>query len=345
MLTTSRPAGRHHHEQSSDVVEALTRAGLVAAGDTERALDVVDHALDHGHEGGGSLRQRLPEVAGYLGAAFVAAAVALLVAREWADLGLAVRVGLLAAVSIVLLGGAATVVRLSGGRNAVRTAARTVSRRLASTLATGGAAAGAGAVGVWLVDLEESGHDLQDGSVIGLGAGSTLVVLALTGYFLAPSLLGQLATFAGTAYTAVFLVQTVELPPELWAGLALYAVGALWLTLAEGGLWTERQAARGLGLAVALLGAQTTMGQGDRWIAYALTSVLAVAGFAVYMGNRAWPYLAAGVVGFTVVVPEIVLDVTDGSSLGTGLALLAAGGTLLGASLVGVRLHRVADRE
>ena len=75
------------------------------------------------------------------------------------------------------------------------------------------------------------------------------------------------------------------------------------------------------------------------WVGYLVTILVAVAGFALYVVRRAWPYLAVGVVGVTLAVPEALLDWTEGS-LGTAGVLLVAGITLLGASLLGLRLRK-----
>jgi hypothetical protein len=288
----------------------------------------------------------LPEIAGYLGAAFVTAAVVLLVAREWADLALGARVGLLAAVSVLLLGSAAVLVRLGGGVAAVRSPDQVVRRRLASTLATGGAVAGAGAVLVGMLELADQPGDLRDGTLVGVAAGGTLLVLALVGYLISPSLLGQAAAAFGATYTTLFLAQAIDLEEPWWTGAALVPLGAVWLLLAERRWWDEVLAARGFGLTLALFGAQSTLMDGEHdLVGYVLTGAVAVAGFGLYVALRAWPYLAAGVVALTLLVPEVVLDLTDGSSLGTGLALLAAGITLLGSALLGMRLHRAHERE
>jgi hypothetical protein len=213
--------------------------------------------------------------------------------------------------------------------------------RLASTLATGGGAAGAAAVLIWLVDVGQEPGSLRDGALIGLGAGVTLALLAVLGYVPAPTLLGQGATAVGAVLTAVFGVQAVATEPNgLSTGAALLAVGIGWLALAEAGWWRERLGSRVIGLLLAVGGAQAAVaGPDDRWVGYLLTLLVAVACFATYAAARAWPYLAAGVAGLTVVVPEAVLDWTDGSSVGTGAALLAAGATLLGASVAGLRLR------
>ena len=75
------------------------------------------------------------------------------------------------------------------------------------------------------------------------------------------------------------------------------------------------------------------------------TSAVAVAGFAGYLATRAWPHLAVGVIGLTLVVPEAMHDLF-GQSLGAAGVLLVAGVTLLGAALLGLRLrHEVAASD
>lgn len=66
--------------------------------------------------------------------------------------------------------------------------------------------------------------------------------------------------------------------------------------------------------------------------------LVAAIGIALYLGRRAWPYLAAAVVAVTLVVPEAVSDWT-GDSLGAIGAVLVTGVTLLVASFAGYRVR------
>ena len=61
-----------------------------------------------------------------------------------------------------------------------------------------------------------------------------------------------------------------------------------------------------------------------------------------YAQIREWVVLAGGVVGATLVVPEFLYDVTDGS-LGASGVMLVAGVTLLAGSLAGLRIRRNPD--
>ena len=74
-------------------------------------------------------------------------------------------------------------------------------------------------------------------------------------------------------------------------------------------------------------------------MAYVATAVVGAVSFWVYVVTRAWPYLAAGVVGVTLAVPEALSDWFDGA-LGAAGVLLATGVTLLLAALAGLRLRQ-----
>jgi hypothetical protein len=122
--------------------------------------------------------------------------------------------------------------------------------------------------------------------------------------------------------------------------LTLLGLGVGWLVLAEAGAFREPVVARFVGVGLALFGGQLALGE-QSWLAYLLTLAVALAGFGLYLRTVSWPYLVAGVLGITLVVPEAVADWTDGS-LGVAGGVLVAGLTLLGASLAGLRVRREA---
>jgi hypothetical protein len=84
--------------------------------------------------------------------------------------------------------------------------------------------------------------------------------------------------------------------------------------------------------------------EAQNYLGYALTALVAGICFAVYTRIREWVVLAGGVIGATLVVPEFLYDVTDGS-LGASGVLLVAGVTLLAGSLAGLRIRRAPDPE
>ncbi len=326
---------------------ALEHQGLLDPQHHDEALTTLDRAL------AGSvprpaeptaLRRRLVELAAYVGGAFVVAAGVLFAAQEWADLSVTQRVGLLGGVAAVLAAAGVAVVVVSGGRRVVLEPVHDVRRRLAAALVTGAGFATAAAVLVALIDwVERTSSEQENGELVGLAASATLLVLALLGYVYVPSLVGQLAAAVASMYLVPFALMALDLEGAVLHGLVVVGVGAVWILLAETGRWRELLAARVVGAAMLVVGAQVPIGSDYPWVAYAGLAVVALVGFTLYVAERAWPYLVAGVAGVTLAVPEALLDWTEGS-LGTAGVLLVAGVTLLGASLFGLRLRSETER-
>lgn len=317
------------------MVTALVERGLVDPARSAEAIAVVSPLLPQETvPGSAPVRRRLAEVTGYVGAAFVVGAAVLFLSTTWADLGAWTQVTLLLA-SAVVLGAAGAAVALTGSRLAV-VAVMAVRRRLASVLLTAAAGCAAFAVGVALAQTSASEE------LVVLLAAVTALLVVLVGYRLAPSVVGQL----GAAVSAVTMVpsglgslnsDTQSIAP---LALALLAVGGIWMVAAERHWWHEAEAARVVGCVIALVGAQMpVLARDEVWLGYLLTSAVALAAFAGYLASRAWPHLATGVVGLTLVVPEALHDLY-GESLGAAGVLLAAGVTLLGAALLGLRLRQ-----
>ncbi len=339
-MTTSVTPRKVHDRRVLPVIAALEEHGLVDAARHDEAVEVADRALGGQVVESATLRRRLAELAGYVGGALVVAAGALFVAGQWESLSVPVRVGLFAGGAVLLFVAGVTVGLTGGGLAVLRDGTQPVRQRLASVLFTAGAASAATAVIVWLVDVIESrGTEAEQGSLIGVGGSLTLIVLAAVGYRLAPTLVGQAAIAVGAAYAFPFTLDSIgdiELVP---LGMLFLALGVVWLVLAERGIWRELVAGRVIGAVFALVGAQIPVGSDQAWVGYLVTLLVAVAGFTMYVRLRAWPYLAVGVVGVTLAVPEALLDWTEGT-LGTAGVLLVAGVTLLGASLLGLRLRK-----
>ncbi len=274
-----------------------------------------------------ALRRVFGEVAGYLGASFVIGATLLFLGDEWETLGRSGRVTLLAATAALLFG---------AGLAVRRRVADEVSRRLASTLFTAAAAAAGFAT---FAGLENPPDDTAP-----LAGTLTALIVVIAGYLSARSALGQLgvAVAAFSVHTAFLAVIDAYEAPAYSVGMLL--LGLIWTALAGLRLVREHRLALGIAVTYGLAGAQTLViaGQGDEKLGYALTALVAVACFAAYVRSREWVVLAGGVIGATVVVPEFLYDVTDGS-LGASGVLLVAGVTLLGGSLLGLRIRRAAE--
>ena len=321
------------------VVDALVAAGLVDASRRDDAQRVVSGALGAPQRKVSS-RALLVEIAAYVGGALVVASIGLFLAQYWAEFSGTVQVTALAAIGAVLAAAGFAVSRVGPGYAALRAGRDDVRRRLASALLTAAAAAAGIAVGR-LVDLRVGGAVENESWPIVAGA-LTALVLAAAAYAYAPSVLGQVAMTGAIlmSTTGIWALLDEDQADTWWPGIAFMAIGALWLAGAEGRLFREVVQARAIGAALTLFGAQFTLFGGDHnGVSYLLMFVASVAAFAMYVRQVAWPYLVVGVVGITLVVPEAVIDWTDGS-LGPAGAVLVAGVTLLGASLAGFRVRR-----
>ncbi len=340
-----------HHDCMNDpdaarVVDSLVAAELLDPSVRARAVEVVTGSLAGpsfppagGPEPSAAVRglPRLVEVVAYLGGALVLAAGALFLFEEWGSLGFGTRVTLLGVVAVVL--GAAGLLGSRGLDGGSRDQRHDVRRRLAGSLLTGAALAVAFLVGHVLEQvLDPDYRGVFWPAVVGAAAG---VVVAAAGYLRASTAVGLVGLMAGLLTAVGTLVDGIDTLGSSGDafGVALFAIGALWLVATEAGLFRELTIARTLGVGVALFGAQVPAIDGTHaWLGYALTLAVAVAGIAVYLPRTAWPYLAGAVIAVTLVVPEAVSDWTDGSLGATG-GVLVAGITLLAASFAGYRLR------
>jgi Predicted membrane protein (DUF2157) len=288
------------------------------------------------------LRRRLGEIAAYLGASFVVGATLLFLSEEWDTLGRTGRFSILAAMAAILFGSGVAVRSRAAqpGNHWWRPwAGDSVRRRLSSTLLTGAAAAVSFATYVSL-DATAQDHTAPDNapfvaSVVGLA-------VVIVGYLLARSALGQLGTAvaAFAAYGSLLDLLNVDEPDAF--GFGMLGLGAVWVVLAWCRLVTERRFALAIAVTFGLIGAQLVVvggSEAQHFLGYALTALVAGICFTAYAQLREWVVLAGGVVGATLVVPEFLYDMTDGS-LGASGVMLVAGVTLLAGSLAGLRIRR-----
>jgi Predicted membrane protein (DUF2157) len=328
------------------VVTDLVAAGLVERHRAVEAERVVRRSLEQEqpHPATPATSRRPPvrqgartmlvEIAGYVGSALVLASVGLLLAQLWDGFSETLQVAILAMIAVLLAGAGIAVSRVGGGLGELASGRDEMRRRLTSTLLTAAALSAAFAV------AQQATFAVDDFSSVvpSLLGGVTMAVLAAVGYRYAHSALGLVA-IAGAVLQVC--VTAAEDGSALTNGVTLLAVAAAWLALTELTLLLrERAVARSLGVTLALAGAQVVLvGGGHDNLAYALTAGVAAAGFLLYLRTAAWPYLVAGVLGITLVVPEAVMGWTD-DSLGPAGGVLVAGLTLLGASLAGLRMRQ-----
>ncbi|MEU4219074.1 hypothetical protein [Actinoplanes sp. NPDC026623] len=292
----------------------------------------------------GGLRRLFGEIAGYVGASFVVGACLLYLGDQWEVLGRGGRFTILAGMAVLLFG-AGLAVCWTGAppeRWWRPSPADDLRRRLASTLFTGAAAA-AGFAAYLSLDTTALYPD-QSYPVNAPFAGSvTALVVVTVGYLLSRTALGQLGMAVAAFLAYLTLLDLLE--AEHYAvvmGVGVVALGAFWAVLVWRRLVAERRFGLAISVTLALIGAQAVIiedSDSGNFLGYALTALVAAVCFAAYGKIRDWVLLAGGVIGSTLVVPEMLYDVTDGS-LGPSGVMLVAGITLLVGSLLGLRIRR-----
>ena len=339
-------------EQPSELAAALDR--LVERGVLDRAQAgaVLAELAGPAHPSRpGGLRRLFGEIAGYLGASFVVGATLLFLSEEWNALGRAGRFWILAAMAVVLFGSGLAVRWHAAPLDARwwrQWPGDNVRRRLSSTLLTGAAAAGSFAA---YVSLERTPDDF--GMWVGeppvdyapFVASVTGLAVVVIGYLLARSAVGQFGMAVAAFSVYATLLDLLDVQEVDAVGVGTLALGVLWAVLAWQRLVFERRFALAIAVTFGLVGAQIVVlgdSAAENILGYILTALVAGVCFAAYAGIREWVVLAGGVVGATLVVPEFLYDVTDGS-LGASGVMLVAGVTLLAGSLAGLRIRQNPD--
>jgi hypothetical protein len=158
------------------------------------------------------------------------------------------------------------------------------------------------------------------------------------GYAFCRSALLQLAVGIATALmlTAATDRYTGDGDRAPW-GLVL--AGVLWLGLGAAGVLAERTLGVVLAAVMAYAGGEALALDGDRAVGYLVVGSVAVAGLAGYLWTRRVAVLVVGVVALATVVPQVVEHYSRGA-LRAGGALLVTGLSIVGASMIGLVLHR-----
>lgn len=305
----------------------LVDAGTISAGQADAVLTALVSADELP-----SMRSHVAEVVGYLGGALVLAGAALLIGTSWESLTEPSRVGIVAAVTVGLLVAA---VVIAGGPKAVlalRGAASTTRGRIATVLL-----ALAGGTGALAAGTAAPGHrELMIGGAAG-------AVIAAVAYAVTWSVAPLLAAGPLSLMATIGLVESVGSSPSRM-GFAILPLGVGWLALAGLGVIRQRSVGFVVGGIIALIGAQQPLGSSDTEVwAYVLTALVAAGCVTWHLLANEPVLLLAGVVGVTLVVPEVVWDFTDGAVGGAAIVLIA-GVVLLIASGVGLLLRSRAPR-
>ena len=270
----------------------------------------------------------LAEVGGYVGGAFVLAGCVVLAGPNWESLSRATQLMILAGPAVALLV-ASTLIAAStpGGWSVKARPGAAARRRLIATLVTLAAALAAGSTAV------VTGQNPR----AFIAAGTALAVCG-GGYLACRTALLNISTGVALSFT---LAQAISLVSghEDWQAWGFVLGGVLWATVATIGLLEERATGLALGCAMTYVGGEMVADMLNSGAGYGILGLLAVAGLWGYLRTRIVALLVVGVVALATVVPQSVLDYTDGA-LRAGGALLLTGVSIVGASVTGLALHR-----
>lgn len=273
----------------------------------------------------------LVEASGYVGGCLLLAGIGLFLATSWETMTRLERSGLLAGLGVAF---ALVGLGVGGGPSGMarlRASGVPMRRRIVGVLFAVSSVALAIAAGVAVTE-----HPGTVGSLVG-------VVSAVAGLVAIPTVPGILASavmsiVAITSFGGEVLTAT---PMEI--GLMTMALGGVWLGVAAAEILSPSWLLFSVGALFCLVGAQQPMGsEGKEAWAYGLTLLVGVGCFVLYRHYQLAVLLIAGVLGVTIAVPEAVGDWTEGA-IGGAAILLVAGATLIGASLVGLRMRTKPD--
>jgi hypothetical protein len=258
------------------------------------------------------------EALGYVGGILILVAVSIITTIYWENLELGVRLGLAGSAAVALLvGGWALPEPLGSATSRLRAVLWFLSTA---------------ALSLFLGVMGADAFHWPAKDVALLAAGGTAVFAAAL-WVRHPSVLQHVAFFASLAVAVG--VTTAHLPGgnASTAGLAVWGLGTIWMTLAWGGLLMPRPLALVLGAIATLTGAQMAM-TADWGHALGLATVVGILALAVLFHDLL--LLAVGALGALVTLPSTVAELFPGA-LGPPLAMLGVGVILVGIALRTVR--------
>ncbi|HEY6794944.1 MAG TPA: hypothetical protein VI248_09700 [Kineosporiaceae bacterium] len=285
----------------------------------------------------------LAELGGYIGGAFVLGAATILISDNWHRLGTPYRVTALAVPAVLLSAAAVATARTTPGGWRARPdrepAAGVASRRrLVSVLVSLVALLGGGAAAVFVDALVvDARHASGDWTAFAFAWTSLLIAVAAYGTCrseLLHTVLGM-----AVAASALASLRVTGGYGERSTGWTFVAVGIGWGLATLRGLLAERGLGFGWTGVLVFVGAELLTTTEQSVLGYAVLALLATAGFAGFTRGRSLTALVIGVATLAVLVPQAVIDATDGTLTSSG-ALLVVGLSIVGASALGFRLHR-----
>lgn len=258
------------------------------------------------------------EAIGYVGAALLLAAGAVLLSRFWDDMDTLAHVAILGACTAALIG--------LGW--AFRSSAEPAVGRLAGVLWVAGTGTAAGLAAVITLDVANA-----DERVPAFVAGLTASIVAIPLYTARRKALQHAALFAGA-----WVATTATFGGNLARGLAMWTFAAAWAAIATTTLLPPERAGYALGSAGMLVGAMVVTDASNVGLWLGLVTAVALLAASVLLHERV--LLGFGVAGLFVFLLRTIGEYLGGGP-GMAVGLAAAGfAVLLGALLLSRRTAR-----
>jgi len=301
-----------------DVLEDWVDAGLIT---TEQSRAIRQHEAEHhgprtavavapSPETGPSL---VVEALGYLGGVVILVGAGILVGMYWADLSVLLR--------LILIG--ATALALVGAGFAVPDRLGDAAGRLRSVLWAVGVATIAGFLGVFSTEV----LDRYDEHALVIIGPCTAVVAGIL-WWLRSTWLQQLALFLPLLLSAVGIGMELTSPSSSWGGAAMWAVAVGWAVLSWTGRLEPRVPGVAMGVLGAVLGTMTMYTDGGVALGLATAVVAAI----VALRERSLPWLGVAAIALLWTMPRAAGAWFPGD-LSAALTLIVTGGALVGAAV------------
>ena len=294
-----------------------------------------------GHSGRFSWTALLAEVGGYVGAAFVTAAVAILASSRWEDLTTVGRLAVLAVPAALLLGAAVLIARqTSGGWTARETDGTTPRRRLVAALLL----VAGGLIGLIAGIPTDGDFEFSWVSATALVAWG-LSYATCRGPVLHVAMVLAAVSSSQATVDAVMQWPETERAYALVPGITMLVTAVGWLALILLRVLDERALGLFTAGVLGFAGGQILTNLKDlEWIGFATLGAVSAACLVGYVATRYVAVLVVGVVTLAMTIPEAVTTYTRGA-LGASGALMVVGLSIVGASVLGLRLKQATDDD
>jgi len=284
------------------------------------------------HERHVDVRERMAELAGYVGAALATLGIVVIASRVWADIGQILRAGIPALGAVALLVGAHMVVRSvpDVGEHPVRGRLAAVMGVVAAVLAILATAVVFGGEGD---DAEPFAWQMLIAVAVGLA--TAMLVARWSPGFISTSAVGVLLVFLGVAFLDGLGLREQDFGVAMSCWLLVLGASAafgLWRLLPPA--WLTRTA----GVAAWLMGSWILMVMSNDpsldtgawlWVGRASAFVLVVVGSWIFGRGGEWPWAVGAAIATAMLV-----GMWSAQTLNAGVALLVAGIVLILVALV-----------